>query len=405
MSSPAVPELLTRDGRPARTVWSLDPTVSHLNHGSYGAVPVAAQQERQRLQAELEADPLRWFARERDRVVAARTEIATWLEVPGERLALVTNASAGVTVALQSLLTAGSEVIITNLAYGAVDMSVRRRAGRVGADVITVELDPAADAAEVVDAVWAHVTDRTGLIVLDHITSGTARRLPVGPLCARARAAGIRTVVDGAHAPLVLPDPVGEAGADVWVGNLHKFGCAPRGTAALVARAEVADLLQPTIDSWGATLDFPARFDHLGTDDRTAWLAAPTALQTVEDELGWERVRRHAGAIAQYAVDHVGARLAEAFDSDPSVPNGMPIGPIRLVGLPDRTDGQPWPHAAMLAHLAANGIGATFTRAGGRTCWRVTGHAYVTAADVERFAEVIVPAVERWLTGDGSFDA
>jgi len=404
--STPVDELLTHDGRPARAVWSLDPTVAHLNHGSYGGVPRAAVAERQRLQAELEADPLRWFLGERGRTVSARDELASWLEIPAERLALVANASAGVSVALQSLpLPKDAEVLITNLAYGAVDIAVRRHAERVGASVRTVELDPAAGAEKVVDAVWDAVTDRTALLVLDHVTSGTARRLPVGPLCARARAAGIRTVVDGAHAPMLLPDPVGEADADVWVGNLHKFACAPRGTAALVARDDIADLLRPAADTWAPVSGYPERFDHLGTDDRTAWLAAPVALRTIETELGWDRVRDHATAIAGCAVAQIGGLLAGAFGEDPAVPLGMPVGPIRLVGLPDRSDGQVLPIPTLQRILVERGIAATFTRVAGRTCWRVSGHGYVTSADVDRFGTEIVPLLRGWLTGDATLAA
>lgn len=396
MPSSPVSDLLTRDGRPARTVWSLDPSVSHLNHGSYGAVPTAAIAERRRLQAELETDPLRWFLDEQPRIRETRADLATRLDVAVERLALVTNASAGVTVALQSLpIPAGGEIVTTDLAYGAVAMAVQRHAALAGADVRTVLIDPAADATEVEEAVWAAVTDRTCLLVLDHVTSGTARRLPVGPLCARARAAGIPTVVDGAHAPFLLPDPIGEADADVWVGNLHKFGCAPRGTAVVVARDEVAGLLRPTVDSWGMHLPYPDRFDQQGTDDRTAWLAAPTALATIEAELGWERVRRHATEIARCAVDQVGQHLAATFDHDPAVPLGMPVGPIRLVALPRRADGQPVVAAELQRQLVDLGVGSTFTTAAGRTCWRVTGHGYVQQADVDRFTDLIVPALRR----------
>lgn len=390
--------LMTHDGRPARSLWSLDPAVTHLNHGSYGGVPTAALVARQRLMAELEANPLAWFAGERDRIVAARAELAGWLQVPVERLALVANASAGISVALQSLpLAAGDQVVTTSFGYLAVDSAVRRRADRVGAEVVQVELDPSDDAAVVEEKVWAGVSDRTAILVLDQITSATARRLPVGALCARARAAGIATLVDGAHAPLLLTDPVAEADADVWVGNFHKFATAPRGTAALVARDEIGPLLQPPVDSWSATLDFPARFDHLGSDDATAWLAAPVAVRSVEQLLGWDRVRAHAATVADWAVDHVRERLMAAFDQHGAVPLAMPVGPIRLVAMPQRADREPFPIVGFQQALASEGFAVKFTPVGGRICWRVSGHAYVTEDDIVRFADALMPVVRDWL--------
>ncbi len=390
--------LLTRDGQPARSLWSLDPAVAHLNHGSYGGVPTAALVERQRLIAELESNPLAWFAAERDRIGTARVELADWLRVPVERLALVTNASSGVSVALRSLpLAVGDEIIITSFGYGAVESAVRRRAATAGAQVVRVELDPGDEAAAVVAKVWSMVTDRTAILVLDHITSGTARRMPVAELCTRARQAGIRTVVDGAHAPLLLTDPVAEADADLWVGNFHKFAAAPRGTAALVARDEVADLLQPPIDSWAASLDFPARFDHLGSDDATAWLAAPVAVRTIEDQLGWDRVRAHATSIADWAVSHAIGRIAEEFGQDASVPLGMPAGPIRLVAMPRRGDDQIGSILFLQRALADLGFAVKFTAVGGRVCWRISGHAYVTAEDVVRCVDALIPLLRNSL--------
>src|SRR5690606_17613330 len=150
-----------------------------------------------------------------ERLAEARSLVAPFLGVEGDDLALVPNASAGVSTALRSLpLTPGSEVVVTDHAYGAVRMGVDRAAREAGARVLVATVPLDADAEAAVEAIWSLVTDRTAMIVLDQITSGTARRLPVGPICARARERGIVSVVDAAHAPLLLADPVREANAD-----------------------------------------------------------------------------------------------------------------------------------------------------------------------------------------------
>ncbi|GAB2625239.1 aminotransferase class V-fold PLP-dependent enzyme [Pseudactinotalea suaedae] len=390
--------LLTRDGRPAAALWPASGFV-HLNHGSYGRVPLAAVDHQQRLRQEMEHGTARFMARAPERVRRSREEIAPFLGVDAQLLALVPNASAGVSTALRSMpLPAGSEVVVTDHAYGAVRMGVDRAAREAGAavKVATVPLD--ADAETAADAIWSVVTERTAMIVLDQITSPTARLLPVGEVCARARARGIVTVVDGAHAPLLLTDPVRAAGADVWVGNLHKFASTPRGTAALVAHEGVADRLRPLIDSWGAPHPYPHRFDQQGSDDYTAWLTAPMALHHLEDELGWDRIRAHATSMAERAVARVSEALADTYDDDPAVQVGMPVGPIRLAGLPAAVAVRP---DELRARFIAAGFEATFTEHDGRLFWRVSPHAYTTEADLDELIERGLALLSRASTAVG----
>jgi len=372
--------LLTRDGRPAAELWPASGFV-HLNHGSYGRVPLAAIDHQRTLGQEMERGTARFMARAPERVRRACEEIAPFLGVDADLLALVPNASAGVSTALRSIpLPTGSEVVVTDHAYGAVRLGVDRAAREAGAEVRVATVPLAADAQTAAEAIWSVVTERTAMIVLDQITSPTGRLLPVGAVCARARARGIVTVVDGAHAPLLLTDPVREAGADVWVGNLHKFASTPRGTAALVAHESLADRLRPLIDSWGALDPFPRRFDQQGSDDYTAWLTAPMTLHHLEHELGWDRIRDHATSMAEHAVARVSEVLADTYDDDPSVEVGMPVGPIRLVGLPAAVAARP---DELRARFIAAGFETTFTEHEGRLFWRVSPHAYTTEADVD----------------------
>lgn len=384
----ALPALLTRTGRAAAELWP-DSGLLHLNHGSYGRVPIAATDHQQRLQREMEAAPMRFMAAAPAGIAQARERIARFLRTDPDRLALVPNASAGVSTALRSLpLPAGSEVVLTDHTYGAVRMGVERAAREAGAHVRTVHVPLAAGDDEAAEAIWAGVTERTAMLVLDHVTSVTARRMPVGTVCARARERGILTIVDGAHAPLLLTDPVSEADADVWVGNLHKFASTPRGTAVLVAHPDVAQRLVPLIDSWGAPDPFPRRFDWQASADYTAWLTAPVSLQHLEDEIGWDRVRDHATAAAAHAVDRIGAALAERWGEDTAVDLGMPVGPIRLLALPAAvtTDA-----TALRRRLGDAGIEAQITAFGDQHYWRLAMHAYSTAEDVDAAIERALP--------------
>ncbi len=395
--------LQTPDGRPAAEVWALDPALRHLNHGSFGAVPRAALAHQDELRRQTELAPVAWFPGLPQRIAEVRNRLAPLLAVRPDDLALVPNTSGGASVVFGSLaLPPGAEVLVTDHGYGAVTLGAARAARRVGGRLVTASVPLAAEEEESFAAIWDAVTDRTALIVLDHITSPTARRLPVGRVCAEARRHGITTLVDGAHAPLLLEDPVAGADADVWVGNLHKFGCAPRGTAVLVARPGVAEQLHPLIDSWGAGLSFPERFDHQGTLDLTSWLAAPTALQTVEDAFGWDVVRRYTDELCGWAQQLVAEALGEAsgVSCDPQV--GMPIGPIRLVGLPGTlAAGHLEANALRNRMLAEAGIETAFTTFAGRGYLRLSAHAYNTPEDYLDFVDRAVPLLLRW-SGDAA---
>ena len=386
------------DGRPAATLWALHPHLRHLNHGSFGAVPRAALAHQAELRQQTELAPVAWFPGLPQRIAAARNQLVPWLPAAPERLALVPNASGGASVVFGSLtLPRGAEVLVTDHGYGAVTAGAERAARRAGGRLVIAPVPLEAEADEAFAAIWAGVTSRTALIVLDHITSPTARRLPVGRVCAEARRRGIASLVDGAHAPLLLADPVGEADADMWVGNLHKFGCAPRGTAVLVARPEVADGLHPLIDSWGAGLPFPERFDHQGTLDLTSWLAAPTALDTLETNLGWDAVRRYTTALAGWAQELVADALTAASGVDCHARVGMPVGPLRLVGLPGRlATGHLEANALRDRVLAEAGIETAFTAFGGRGYLRLSAHAYNTQEDYVDLVERAVPLLLKW---------
>lgn len=229
------------------------------------------------------------------------------------------------------------------------------------------------------------------------------RDLPDGPVPARRprlrRGARARdpVLVDGAHVPLMLADPLAGVDCDVWVGNLHKFGCAPRGSGVLVARGPVRGQLHPLIDSWGAGKPFPASFDEQGTLDFTSWLAAPDALDAVEREVGWKVVREDAAALVAEGARLVADAFAGLTGEDHRVDVGMPATPFRLVRLPGRLGlGPAGGNAVRDRVLAAFDVEAAFTAFGGQGFVRLSAHAYNTLDDYADFARRCVPALVGW---------
>jgi len=386
------------DGSPASAAWTLSEGALHLNHGSFGAVPCAAQEHQQALRAAMEADPVAWFATLGQRVGSVRREVARIVGAAAEHLALVPNASAGASVVYACLSAApGAEVVVTDHGYGAVTMGAERAARRWGGRVRVARVPLSASTEEVHAAVFDACTPATRLIVLDQVTSATARLMPVAAVAATARARDLTTLVDGAHSLGLYHHPVAGLGCDVWVGNLHKWACAPRGTAALVAPGELRHELYPLIDSWGAPEPFPVRFDTQGTVDVTSYLAAPTSYDFVAETWGWDVVRRFMSDLADYAEELVAEALTSVTGDDHRVDVGMPVNAMRLVRLPAGLATTTAEADTLRNRLVQElGVEAAFTSFDGVGYYRLSAHAYNTADDFEEFAERVVPLLCDW---------
>ena len=309
-------------------LFPLDPDVAYLNHGAFGVVPIPVQRAQQRLRDEMEANPTAFFTRGLyERLGHTRRHVAAFLGADPDGCALVPNASAAAQIVFGTLgLTAGDEVLLTTHGYG----SVRLAAGRLGLHVTEAHFPAGAGDDEVVAAITAAATaGRTRLAIVDHVTSPTAMVLPVARIAAGLRDLGVPLLVDGAHAPGMLPVDVSAVGADFWVGNVHKWAFAPRPTALLVVARHYRARVQPLVVSWRQPEGFPEAVEYAGTLDYTAWLAATTGLHFLRT-LGVERVRRHNADLAAYGQRVVGEALGTAPVPGPWSPDVS----MRLVRLP-----------------------------------------------------------------------
>jgi isopenicillin-N epimerase len=272
--------------------WSLDPAIVHLNHGSYGGCPYAVTLTATAWRARLEAAPMRFLVLDwQTELDRARASLAAFVHARADRLVFLPSSTIG--VALNSVeLAAGDEILTIDHAYRACMNQLRRLAADRGATIATVTVPLPFDAGALVDAVARAITPRTRLALFDHITSPSALRLPIEALVALANARGIPTIIDGAHAPGQIPLDVSAIGATWYIGNCHKWLCAPDGVA-----------VRPVVTSHGASPEYGpanrlhAEFDWSGTHDPTAHLTVPSAIATVAVEGGgWPQVyaRNHA---------------------------------------------------------------------------------------------------------------
>ena len=343
----------------------LDPDVTFLNHGSFGACPRVVFDRYQAWQVQLERQPVAFLDPARglsDWMRDARSAMAGELGVDRDSIVGLTNATEALNIVAQSLpLAVGDEILTTDHEYAALDKTWTYVARRTGACIVPVTIPlPLTDAAPFTDALMAAITPRTRVIFLSHITSATALRFPIEAIVAHARKAGITTVIDGAHTPGHIPLDLTALDADYYAGNCHKWLMAPKGSAFLYVRPDLQAGINPLVISHGWTEDaglpgakgvfgntpFVDGLEMQGTRDPSAWLTVPDAI-AFRAQHSWDAVARRCRDLTQKTA----ARVA-ALTNLPPLSNAEFCAP-QMVSMPvPRCD----PMALKLALLNDHGI-------------------------------------------------
>ncbi|HZL35546.1 MAG TPA: aminotransferase class V-fold PLP-dependent enzyme [Tepidisphaeraceae bacterium] len=304
-----------------------------LNHGSFGAMPRPVFEAQDAWRRRIEADPIELIGRQCAGLVAeARKPVAKFLGMEPDDFGFVTNATEGINCVLQSLaLAPGDELLTTDHVYHAIRQAMRRCAARAGAAVREVAVPlPVRSGEQIAQIVLAAISPRTRLLVIDHVTSPTGLVFPVEQIIAGCAKAGVDVLVDGAHAPGMLPLNIGELRPAYYAANLHKWCCGSKGSALLWVRPDKQKDIHPAVISHFLGEGFTREFAWQGTRDLSAWLAVPHALAFMES-LGLERVMAHNHAMAAWAH----RLLCRRLKLDPISPlDGSMLGSMAAVALP-----------------------------------------------------------------------
>jgi isopenicillin-N epimerase len=383
-----------------RRHWPLAPGTVFLNHGSFGACPKPILELQARLRQEMEAAPVQFLWRHyEERLEPARAEVARFIGARPRDLVFVTNATTGVNAVARSLkLRRGDELLTTSHDYNACHNVLLETARQAGARVVTAQVPfPLRGADEIVEAVLQSVTPRTRLAMLDHVTSTTALVVPVAQLVRELAARGVDALVDGAHAPGMVPLQVARLGAAYYTGNLHKWVCAPKGVAFLWVREDKQKEMQPAVISHGHNTPRPGfsafqdRFDWAGTTDPTAWFCAAEAIRWLERLFpgGWPAIREanHQLAVAARRL------LCERLQVEPPCPERM-LGAMATLPLPESFQDRPRSgkiDAEQLRLYDKFGIELPFFRFGSpeRRYFRLSAHLHNSLAEYEYLAEAL----------------
>jgi len=318
-------------GTEMKGLWPLEPKMIFLNHGSYGATPTEVLKVQSQWQRQLEAQPCQFINCIAPlEIRAAADSLAQFLGAQGEDLAFVENTTAGINAVLRSFpLGEGDEVVVSDHIYNAVRNTLNFVLDSKGARLAVARLGlpvPGDDA--IVEAIFAAVTASTRLIVIDHVASATAVKFPVARIAAMARTRGIPVLVDGAHAPGMLDLDVPALGVNWYVGNCHKWLCAPKGAAFLWANKNWQKDLHPTVISHDFGKGFTFEFDKVGTRDASAWLAVPAAI-AFHEKLGGAALRERGHEVVVTAAQALSTR----WETEIGAPGAL-FGTMATVRLP-----------------------------------------------------------------------
>jgi isopenicillin-N epimerase len=390
--------------------WMLDPQVVFLNHGSFGSCPRPVLEYQKQIRERLERQPVQFLVRDLEPLLdQARYELGRFLDADGDDLVFVPNATAGVNTVLRSLrFAAGDELLVTDHEYNACRNALNFAAETAGAVVVEARVPfPLRSAGQIQEAILARVTSRTRLVLLDHVTSQTGLVMPVGSLVADLSRRGVDVLVDGAHAPGMVPLSLRRLGAAYYTGNCHKWLCAPKGAGFLHVRRDRQESIRPLSISHGANAlrrdrsRFQVEFGWTGTWDPSAFLSVPEAIRCLGSFLpgGWPEVMRknHALALAGRAV------LCRALSVETPCPEEC-VGSLASVPIPDAPGSEP-PVSPLYADplqtrlLEQQGIEVPIIPwpALPKRLLRISAQLYNSPADYEHLARALVEQLDSTL--------
>ena len=305
-----------------KNLFFLNPKITYLNHGSYGACPIPVFNDYQKWQKKLEAQPVQFFTDQLWKYLkGTRQSIGRYINCAGNDLILFPNPTTAVNNIFENLnLVKGDEVLMTEHEYGALIRAWGNASKKYGFKIVKKEVSlPLKTKVEFLNQFLSAINNKTKVIFISQITSQTALIFPVSEICRHAKKLGITTIVDGAHVPGHINLDLMKIGCDYYTGACHKWLCAPKGSSFLYVRKELQNEMIPQTISWGEEGEDPGPtkllqdFQWQGTRDMSAFLAIPSAIKFVEKN-SWKKRQEYCREI----ILDVSNKLNELLKTEPN---------------------------------------------------------------------------------------
>ena len=304
-----------------KNLFLLDPNITYLNHGSFGACPVSVFNDYQSWQKKLEQQPVQFITKHLwQHLEEARKELGGFLNCKGDDILLFPNPTTAINNVIENLnLNKGDEVLMTQHEYGALVRAWSRSSRKNNFAIVQQSVNVPVDSKKkFIKQFLTGITVNTKVLFISQITSQTGLIFPVKEICEYARKKGIITIVDGAHVPGHINLNISNLDCDFYTGTCHKWLCAPKGSSFLYVKKSFQDSLKPQVMSWGEEGDDPGPsqfqmdFQWQGTKDMSSFLSIPSAIHFIESN-NWEENHK----LSKELILEVSDDLKNLFGTDP----------------------------------------------------------------------------------------
>ena len=310
---------------PIKEKFLLNPDITFLNHGSFGACPKVVFEDYQTWQRKLEQDPVQFITKTgQEALNLSRKALANYIHCDEQDIVYMPNPTTALNTVIKNLdLQVGDEILSTNREYGALDRTWKYYCNQTGAKYVQASISlPLVSQEQFLEEFWKALTPKTKIIFLSHITSSTALIFPAQEICDKARELGLMVIVDGAHVPGHIPLDIKKLNPDVYTGANHKWLLAPKGNTFLYVKKEWQNRIDPLIVSWGYDAAFPSDsqfqdyHQYNGTRDFSAYLTTPACIKFFEEN-NWEENKKNCRNLLQHYYPIVAKEL-----------NSHPLSPL-----------------------------------------------------------------------------
>src|SRR3954451_14874168 len=274
-----------------RHAFTVDRNMINLNNGGVSPSPkIVSDTEKRYLDVE-NMTPTYYMWRILDPgIETVRRRLARMFACDPEEIAITRNASEALEIVQLGMdLKAGDEVLTTNQDYPRMITTWQQRERRDGIKLkqITFQVPPPS-MEFLAKRLEENITPRTKVIHICHITNRTGQIFPVKAICRMARARGIETIVDGAHAFAQFPFKHEDLDCDYYGTSLHKWVLAPIGTGMLYVRKSKIPKIWPMMPAPDSMQDNIRKSEEIGTHPASQRNAITEALN-FHDSIGAER--------------------------------------------------------------------------------------------------------------------
>ncbi|KAJ3579523.1 hypothetical protein NPX13_g1046 [Xylaria arbuscula] len=270
--------------------WQIRSDIVYLDNGAFGACPTIVVEQQQHIRRWIEENPHEFFERNYIKSwESSRKALASFLHADASDLVFTPGATHGMNVVIQSLsLESGDEILTTNHAYSSVRLVLDHVANKHGATVVVVDVPleiPGPDA--LLQRILSRVTPRTRFAIIDHVPSRSGLIFPIKEIVGELASLNIDTLVDGAHAPGMIPLDISDINAAYYVANCHKWMCVPRGVGFLHVRKDRVQKIKPVVIARSPFVVNKSKHSHL--EHSFGWMGTycPSALLTLPTSISY----------------------------------------------------------------------------------------------------------------------